>query len=100
MKRREGDYVNPYQNGLSELLKRSPENILKLHSRTPEPVVFFPAGYLRQLTLFGMICCLPENILHKIAANVLISPNQKSKNWCADIREIFFRYNFLTPSFF
>ena len=90
---------------LAKHLKETTENILKLHSRTPEPVVFFLAGrlpgeavlHLRQLTLFGMICRLPENILHKIAEKVLISANQKSRNWFADIREICFRYNLPHP---
>ena len=56
-------------------VKETTESLLKLHPKTPEPVVFFLAGrlpgeallHLKQLSLFGMVCHLPRNILHTIA---------------------------------
>ena len=66
-------------NILSHHIKENVQNLLKLFPSTPEPVVFFLAGHLpgeavlhlKQLTLLGMICCLPGNILHNIACNIL-----------------------------
>ena len=48
---------------LAKHVNLTTENLLKLHPKTPEPVVFFQAGklpgeallHLKQLTLFGMI---------------------------------------------
>ena len=48
---------------LAKHVKVTTENLLKLHPKTPEPVVFFQAGklpgeallHLKQLTLFGII---------------------------------------------
>ena len=90
---------------LARHLKETTQNILKLHPKTPDPVVFFLAGrlpgeavlHLRQLTLFGMICRLPDNILHKIATNTLTMTDQKSKNWFTEIRETCYRYNLPHP---
>ena len=86
-------------------VKETTENLLKLHSKTPEPVVFFLAGrlpgeallHLRQLTLFGMICHLPGNILHTIATQLLTSAAQSNKNWFAEIRSLCFQYNLPHP---
>ena len=54
---------------------------MKLHQKTPEWFIFFMAGslgatvyiHLMQLSLFGMITLLPDNILHKIALSKLAS---------------------------
>ena len=56
-------------------------NIQRLLPCTPRSVIFFLAGslpgtallHLRQLSIFGMICRLPENILH-IHAVCIYSP--------------------------
>ena len=90
---------------LSQHVKETTENLLKLHSKTPEPVVFFLAGrlpgdailHLKQLTLFGMICRLPGNILHNIAKQLLTYSSQSSKNWFSNIRDICFMYNLPHP---
>ena len=90
---------------LSQHVKETTENLLKLHSKTPEPVVFFLAGrlpgeailHLRQLTLFGMICHLPGNILNNIANQLLTYSSQSNKNWFANIRDICFKYNLPHP---
>ena len=54
---------------------------MKLHQKTPECFILFMAGslgatvyiHLMQLSLFGMITLLPDNILHKIALSKLAS---------------------------
>jgi hypothetical protein len=86
-------------------VKETTENLLKLHSRTPDPVVFFLAGrlpgeallHLKQLTLFGMICHLPGNILHTIAVQLLTTSSQSSRNWFVDIRTHYNTYNLPHP---
>ena len=90
---------------LIQHVKETTESLLKLHSKTPEPVVFFLAGrlpgeallHLKQLTLFSMICHLPGNILHNIAIRLLTYSSQSSKNWFAEIRIICHRYNLPHP---
>ena len=90
---------------LAKHVKETTENLLKLHPKTPEPVVFFLAGrlpgeatlHLKQLTLFGMICRLPGNILNTIAYRLLTFSSQSSKNWFSDIRTLCFKYNLPHP---
>ena len=86
---------------LSRHVKVTTENLLKLHPKTPEPVVFFLAGklpgeallHLKQLTLFGLICQLRGNILKNLAVKLLTNEKQTSKNWFAEIRSHCFTYN-------
>ena len=60
---------------ISHHVKTTTENLLKLHNKTPEPFVFlisgtFPAAatlHIKQLSLFSMICRLPDNILNTVA---------------------------------
>ena len=90
---------------IAKHVKETTENLLKLHSKSPEPVVFFLAGrlpgeallHLKQLTLFGMICRLPGNILHNIAMSLLTTASHIDRNWFANIRDISFRYNLPHP---
>ena len=90
---------------LAKNVKETTESLLKLHPKTPEPVVFFLAGrlpgeallHLKQLTLFGMICLLHGNILNNIARQLLTTANQRSKNWFANIRDLCFMYNLPHP---
>ena len=90
---------------LAQHVKENTESLLKLHAKTPEPVVFFLAGrlpgeallHLKQLTLFGMICHLPGNILHNIAVQLLTTASQKSQNWFSGIRSHCFTYNLPHP---
>ena len=71
----------------------------------PDPVVFFLAGRLpgealldlKQLTLFGMICRLPGNILNRIAHQLLTYSSQSNKNWFANIRTLCYKYNLPHP---
>ena len=70
---------------LAKHVNLTTENLLKLHPKTPEPVVFFQAGklpgeallHLKQLTLFGMICQLGGNILNNLALK-LHQPRSKA----------------------
>ena len=81
------------------------QNIQKLRKNTPQPFIFFMAGspgltahiHMRQLGLFGMICRLPENILHKIAKSKLLSEPDSSPSWFVRIRLICTQYNLPSP---
>ena len=62
-------------------VKETLQNLLKLHKKTPEPVIFLLSGSLpgeailhtKQLTLFGMICRLPGNPLNTLTKEMLAS---------------------------
>ena len=75
------------------------ESLLKLHPKTPEPFVFLISGSLparatlhkTQLSLFSMICRLPNNILNSIARHFLLSPGSGS-TWFAQVESICWQY--------
>ena len=98
--------TKPESDILAQHVKVTTEKLLKLHPKTPEPVVFFLAGrlpgeallHLKQLTLFCMICRLPGNILHKIAVQLLTSAKQNNKNWFLNIRSLCYMYNVQPPT--
>ena len=68
--------TKPERDVLSSYVKTTTENLLKLHPKTPEPFVFLISGclpaeamlHIRQLSLFLMVCNLPNNILNSIAS--------------------------------
>ena len=89
-------------SGLASLVLSKPEtsaidhhyqktimNLQRLHERTPRSFVFLLAGCLpgeailhqKQLTIFMMICYLPENPLNAHARQVLMSGKTSSKSW-------------------
>ena len=82
--------------------KQHVEQLLKLHSATPECVVWFLAGclpfeallHLRMFTLFGMITRLQEgeNIIAKHARNMLASAKPSSKSWLLELQKISLKY--------
>ena len=90
---------------LAQHVKETTEKLLRLHPKTPEPVIFFLAGRLpgealldmKQLTLFGMICRLPGNILNKIAHQVHTYSSQISKHWFTNIRALCYKHNLPYP---
>ena len=90
---------------LSQHYKEVLEALQKLHTKTPEPVVFFLAGslpfrgylHIRQLTLFSMICRLPTNILHKIAEYVLTRLPDSAKSWFFQIKKLCYQYGLPHP---
>ena len=58
----------------------------------------FPAHlHKRQLTLFGMICRLPNNILHRLAQNILTTYPDSIKSWFMQIKKLCFQYNLPHP---
>ena len=90
---------------LSKHYKQTLEGLQKLYQKTPEPVVFFLGGslplpaqiHIRQLTLFAMVCRLPENILHRLAKYILTSLPDSTKSWFLQIKKLCFTYNLPHP---
>ena len=79
--------------------------ILRLYQNTPRSVVLFLAGslpgiallHLRQLSLFSMICRLPNNVLHKYALNWFSSENPYKYSWFQQIVDISVLYKLPSP---
>ena len=92
-------------NLISAHYKNTLQRIMKLHDRTPDPVIYFLAGslpctallHLRQLSLFGMICRLKENILISLAMKVLVEAKPSANSWFQQIREVCILYNLPHP---
>ena len=67
-------------------VKETIQNLLKLHQNTPDAFIFMVSGsfpgeatlHLKQLTLFGMISLLPDNILYRIAKEKLLKGEKRS----------------------
>ena len=78
---------------------------MKLHDRTPDCAVYFLAGslpaapllHLRQLSLFGMICSLDQNLLKTFALNTLAQAKPSTRSWFQQIREICIKYGLPHP---
>ena len=74
---------------LSHHYKETVQGLLKLHLATPDPVVYFLGGclplrahlHMRQITLFLMITQFPENILNKIAFQILTTLCDSTQSW-------------------
>ena len=82
-------------------------NLQKLHKNTPESFILFMAGstgltaslHTRQLSLFGMITRLPENILFKFAQKKLYSEPDNSSSWFVQVRNLCTKYKLPSPLF-
>ena len=85
--------------------KKTLQSLMKLPDKCPAPVIYFLAGtapitahiHRRQLGLFGMICRLPNNILHKVASSILASEPDTSKSWFVHIRQLCLLYSLPSP---
>ena len=81
-------------------VKETVQNLLKLYSNTPDVVTFFVSGTLpgeailhtRQLTIFGMICRLPNNILNTIAHKLFLAMGERDTSWFGQIRSLCHQY--------
>ena len=78
---------------------------MKLHDRTPDPVIFFLAGslpstallHLRKLSLYNMICHLDGNILQVLAKEALVESKPSARSWFHDIRNLCIQYELPHP---
>ena len=85
-------------DNIAKHVKQTVQGLIKLCQRTPDVVIFMLSGTfpgeatldLKQLTLFGMITRLPNNILNEIAKQNLLNGDKKS--WFAQIRSLCIQY--------
>ena len=83
------------------------QSLQKLNHNTPECFILFMGGtlgasaavHIKQLTLFGMICRLPDNVLNKIAAHKLHTEPDNSSSWFVEIRQLCNQYSLPSPLF-
>ena len=54
---------------------------------------------MKHLALFGMICRLPDNILHKIATDKLHTESDNQSSWFVNIRHLCVKYSLPSPLF-
>ena len=81
------------------------QNLQRLHKNTPHSIIFFLLGtlsgeaqlHLRQLTLFSMVCHLPEVPLHQHAKYVLTTLTSSSKSWFHQVKDLCRQYNLPHP---
>ena len=98
LKKSEVDILNSH-------VKNILQGLLKLYPKTPEPVIFLVAGTLpgeailhqKQLTLFDAITRLPNNVLHTVAKETLISAGDNDTSWFSQIRKLCYQYNLPHP---
>ena len=84
---------------------KNTQRLLKIHDRSPDPVVYFLAGslpavatlHLKQLSLLSMISRLPDNILNKIGRHVLTVADDRTKSWFLMVRDICLLYQLPHP---
>ena len=97
---------NSERNILHKHYKYTLEKLQRLHSGTPEVVVFLLGGSLpfggvldmRLLTLFGMICRLGDsNLLYKVAHSTLSKPVIPTKSWFMHIQHLCTQYSLPHP---
>ena len=95
-------YVRTYDNHHKDVVA----NLQRLLPRTPRAVTLFLAGslpgsallHLRQLSIFGMICRLPQNIINTNAQNIFSYATSSSKSWFKQISEICLKYDLPHPT--
>ena len=79
--------------------------LMKLRDKTPDPAVYFLAGslplegmlHLRQLSLFSMVCHLPNDMINVHAKRVLLIQSSSARTWFHAVRDICDRYELPHP---
>ena len=80
-------------------------NLQRLYEKTPQCFVFLMAGclpgeavlHIKQLTLFMMICHLPQDPLNTHARHVLMFSKNSSQSWFLKIRALCLQYRLDHP---
>ena len=81
------------------------QNLQRLHQNTPRAAVYFLAGsfpfeailHSRQMSLFSMICNMPDDPLYHHAVYTLKEAKPSAKSWFFQIRDICQQYGLPTP---
>ena len=74
---------------------------MRIYDRTPDPAVYFLAGslpaegylHLHQLSIFGMVCRLENNVLKDLATAILSSALPPMKSIFQNIHQLCVMYN-------
>jgi hypothetical protein len=98
-------FSKPEFNLVNQHHKEITSNLQRLLPGTPRSVVYFLGGtlpgeallHIRQLTIFGMICRLQDNISHAIAKHVLSYETPATKSWFHQIQELCLQYSLPEP---
>ena len=85
--------------------KNTVQNLQRLHQNTPRGVVFLLAGCLplkailhsRQLSLFAMICHLPDDPLNTHGKHILTNAPPSAKSWFQQVRDCCALYGLQDP---
>jgi hypothetical protein len=91
---------------VSQHHKKTISNLQRLIPLTPRAVIFFLAGtlpgeaflHLRQLSIFGMLCRLPSNVLNIHGQNIFNYITSSPKSWFHQIRDLCLKYCLSHPS--
>ena len=91
-------------SAVDQQLKRAIQNAIKLPNSSPTSLVYFVSGtlpgtailHLKQLTLFGMVCRLPEDPLHQLACHVLLTSSSPS-SWFVVVMNLLMQYQLPHP---
>ena len=83
------------------------QRLQKLHEKTPRSLVLLMAGcvpgeailHLKQLTMFSMICHLPDDPLHLHGVDVLLSAHNRANSWFQQILALCLKYSLDHPHF-
>ena len=92
-------------NIINQHYKSVISNLLKLYPRTSNSFIYFIAGtlpgqailHLRQLSLFSMICHLPDDPLQRRAVAALSTCQKSTKSWFTQIRSLCLQYRLPHP---
>lgn len=95
----------PEQSLINQHHKDKMSNFQRLLPCTPRAVIYFLGGslpgvallHLRQLSIFGMITRLPENILNKLATSVFSSSVPITKSWFGQVQDLCTKYHLPQP---
>ena len=97
--------TEPEINVIDSHFKSTIQNLQRLHQNTPAGVVFLLAGCLpgkamlhcRQLSLFSMVCHLPDDPLHSHAKYILTLAPPSAKSWFQQVRNLCNQYGLPNP---
>jgi hypothetical protein len=100
--------TEPELKVLDTHFKNTVQNLQRLHQNTPRGVIFLLAGCLpgravqhsRQLSLFSMVCHLPEDPIHSHARHILASAPLSAKSWFQKVSELCCQYGLPHPLHF
>ena len=85
--------------------QKTVQNLQKLYDKTPRSLIFLMAGslpgeailHMKQLTLFSMICHLPDNPINKHGRHTLLSAPDSAKSWFQQIHDLCLKYSLDHP---